>query len=309
MNLNHVTIIVTDLERSAAFYRVLGLSMIVHEPPRYARFTVPDGRSTLSTEVTEHARAMGPEQSHIYFECDDLDERCASLAASGLQFVQPPTDMPYLWREAWLRDPDGHDIRLYCAGVNRLFPPWRIDSASPGTNSPVVEEYGPGAHPINCVPYDGPREQLRHLFDLADDSAQAVETYFKQGNIYVAELGNAIVGHVQIVDAEADAEFEIKSIAVVPALRERGIGTELLEAALRHVRKRRGKCLSLFTSIAAFDSLGFYLRRGFRVRGIVRDAFTIDAGYPAGAQLNGISLNDAVELELPISPLSSDQQW
>ena len=35
--------------------------------------------------------------------------------------------MSYLWREARLRDPDGHQIRLYDAGVNRLNPPWRID--------------------------------------------------------------------------------------------------------------------------------------------------------------------------------------
>jgi len=29
--------------------------------------------------------------------------------------------------EARLRDPDGHQVRLYDAGVNRLNPPWRID--------------------------------------------------------------------------------------------------------------------------------------------------------------------------------------
>lgn len=28
---------------------------------------------------------------------------------------------------AGLRDPDGHQIRLYNAGANRLNPPWRID--------------------------------------------------------------------------------------------------------------------------------------------------------------------------------------
>jgi len=34
MNLNHVTLIVTDLERSVRFYETLGVEMIVHAPPR-----------------------------------------------------------------------------------------------------------------------------------------------------------------------------------------------------------------------------------------------------------------------------------
>ena len=40
--------------------------------------------------------------------------------------------MPYLWREARLRDPDGHDVRLYFAGENRLNPPWRMKEGSTG---------------------------------------------------------------------------------------------------------------------------------------------------------------------------------
>lgn len=126
MRLNHVTIIVADLERSIAFYQRLGLKLIVKSPPRYARFIVPGNEATFSVEVTPDARAMGPEQAQIFFECDDLDERCAALAHAGFEFRQPPTDMSYLWREARLCDPDGHDIRLYRAGENRLNPPWRI---------------------------------------------------------------------------------------------------------------------------------------------------------------------------------------
>ncbi len=126
MKLNHVTIIVTDFERSKDFYTRLGLEQIVDSPPRYARFIVPGNQASFSIEVTPDAKPMGPEQAQIFFECDDLDERCAALAAAGFVFEQPPTDMRYLWREAHLRDPDGHDIRLYKAGENRLNPPWRI---------------------------------------------------------------------------------------------------------------------------------------------------------------------------------------
>lgn len=127
MRLNHVTLIVTDFERSAAFYSALGLIPIVHEPPRYARFRSPDGDETLSVEVTGEPRL--PARAHLYFECSDLDRTVATLKTKGLSFEQDPTDMSYLWREARLRDPDGHDIRLYCAGDNRLNPPWKVKSA------------------------------------------------------------------------------------------------------------------------------------------------------------------------------------
>lgn len=126
MRLNHITIIVSQLDRSLAFYQQLGLELIVLSQPRYARLRVPGNDATFSLEVTQDARAMGPEQAQIFFECEDLDARCARLAGAGMAFIEAPTDRDYLWREAVLRDPDGHDIRLYWAGENRLNPPWRL---------------------------------------------------------------------------------------------------------------------------------------------------------------------------------------
>lgn len=126
MRLNHITIVVTDFERSKAFYTRFGLQQIVDAPPRYARFIVPGNGATFSIEVTADARSLGPEQAQIFFECDDVDGAYEELKAKGFAFDQPPTDMPYLWREAWLRDPDNHDIRIYRAGENRRNPPWRM---------------------------------------------------------------------------------------------------------------------------------------------------------------------------------------
>lgn len=126
MRLNHVTIIVTDIARSKSFYERLGLTLIVDAPPRYSRFVAPGNEATFSIEVTSDARPMGPEQAQIFFECDDLDARVSALEAQGIVFEMAPTEMSYLWREARVRDPDGHDIRLYWAGENRLNPPWRV---------------------------------------------------------------------------------------------------------------------------------------------------------------------------------------
>ena len=49
------------------------------------------------------------------------------LVTAGIRFESQPRDQPWLWREAYLRDPAGNLICLYHAGENRRNPPWRID--------------------------------------------------------------------------------------------------------------------------------------------------------------------------------------
>lgn len=122
MKLNQVTVSVTDIPAGIAFYRALGLELIV-EAPHYARFAAPGNLATFSIHASERAPGGG---TSVYFECDDLDARCRVLEEKGFVFSQQPTDQPWLWREAWLKDPDGNEICLYFAGKNRLDPPWRV---------------------------------------------------------------------------------------------------------------------------------------------------------------------------------------
>ncbi len=121
MNLNQVTVGVADVARSIAFYRTLGLELIV-QAPHYARFVCPQGRSTFSVHRVDRPAAS---TTVVYFECDDLDDTVRALTAQGLTFDGPPADQPWLWREARLADPDGNPICLFHAGVNRIDPPWR----------------------------------------------------------------------------------------------------------------------------------------------------------------------------------------
>jgi len=123
MNLNQVTVAVTDVPRAIAFYRQLGLQLIVESLPDYARFCCPDGSATFSVSQVERVQ---PSQSLVYFECDELDATVQRLQALGVQFSLLPTDQPWLWREAYLGDPDGNPLCLYFAGSNRLDPPWRL---------------------------------------------------------------------------------------------------------------------------------------------------------------------------------------
>lgn len=123
MNLNQVTLAVTDVPRSIAFYRQLGLQLIVENLPHYARFICPDGQASFSLSWVAQ---VIPSQTLIYFECAELDATVARLQTAGVQFSQMLVDQPWLWREAMLEDPDGNPLCLYYAGENRLNPPWRL---------------------------------------------------------------------------------------------------------------------------------------------------------------------------------------
>ena len=124
MNLNQLTLPVTDFDRSVAFYREMGFKLIVHSPPRYARFACPDGDSTFSLHTVDHP--VNTSGVVVYFECSDLDTRVQRLLAAGFEFTQLPTDERWLWREARLMDPSGNVLCLFWGGNSRKNPPWRV---------------------------------------------------------------------------------------------------------------------------------------------------------------------------------------
>ncbi len=124
MNLNQVTIFSQKTVETVEFFEKLGLVRIVDSLPRYARLECPDGESTLSVNTADDIIAAN--NIVLYFECDDLDERVAQLKSDGLTFDEDPTDRPWLWRQAYLKDPNGNKICLFKAGENRKNPPWRV---------------------------------------------------------------------------------------------------------------------------------------------------------------------------------------
>jgi len=125
MNLNQITIPSIDVEKAVAFYKTLGLKLIVEALPRYARFECPDGDATFSIhKVNEFPKGDG---ISIYFEDENLDALVSKLKQKGITFISDPEDKTWLWREAHLEDYDGNHIILYHAGTHRKNPPWRIN--------------------------------------------------------------------------------------------------------------------------------------------------------------------------------------
>jgi ribosomal protein S18 acetylase RimI-like enzyme len=152
--------------------------------------------------------------------------------------------------------------------------------------------------------HQGTRDVLQQLFAEADDSESQIASYRDVGEILVAWLDGAIVGHVQIVETDEPAIYEIKSLAVAEKLRSRGIGAELVKAACAHGRRRNARSLLVATAAASIPALQFYQRQGFRIRRVIRDFYGRERGYRP-LELNGIPLLDEVILDLELSPAPS----
>lgn len=130
MDLNQITVAFTDYEQSVRFYLALGLKLIVDSPEHYARFETKAGTTLSISAASARDRSA---DTVVYFEVDNVDSSVQQLSAKGLVFDSEPVDQPWLWREAFLRDPAGNRICIYHAGDNRRHPPWRVGGKSAST--------------------------------------------------------------------------------------------------------------------------------------------------------------------------------
>ena len=122
MKLNQVTVGATDIPRAIEFYTRLGMTLIV-EDGHYARFEMPAG----DTFSVHQADTISSATTVVYFEFADVDTAVKDAEARGITFDTQPEDQSWLWREAYLSDPDGNRICFLQEGPNRRFPPWRAD--------------------------------------------------------------------------------------------------------------------------------------------------------------------------------------
>ena len=123
MRLNHVLLWVTDIPRALEFYEGKMRFVRIEADEGYARLRAPDGDATLGLHVaSDPGRAPWDDGVGLYLEVDDVDGECRRLAELGVAFDDPPEDMAWGWRHAYLRDPDGHRLSIYHAGEKRFQP-------------------------------------------------------------------------------------------------------------------------------------------------------------------------------------------
>ena len=154
-----------------------------------------------------------------------------------------------------------------------------------------------GDDTIRVELHTGPRDGLRRLFELAEDSAAELDAYIDAGRVLVASDGDRVVGHLQLTATERSGAAEVKNMAVDPAHQGQGIGRALMSAGMADARREGCATLVVATAAADTGNLRFYQRLGFRMRSIERDAFTSATGYARGLEVDGIPLRDRVWLD------------
>ncbi len=121
INFNHTIVNVTNVKKSTKFYQTLLGLKLIEEAPGYARLTSPNKTFTIGIHELEKGMKLPfNEGIRIYYEVGDLDNYCRKLSEKGINFTQPPKDMPWGWRHAYINDPDNHEISLYFAGNKRF---------------------------------------------------------------------------------------------------------------------------------------------------------------------------------------------
>ncbi len=150
---------------------------------------------------------------------------------------------------------------------------------------------------VEIVPFDGDREQIRHLFELAEDSVVQLDRYLGLGEVIVAVDDGQAIGHLQLVAGRSGDEREIKNMAVIEARQGTGVGAALIARAVEMAAAAGAVRLRVSTATASTGNLRFYQRQGFRMTEITPDAFVPETGYPEPILLDGIEIRDQVWLE------------
>lgn len=158
------------------------------------------------------------------------------------------------------------------------------------------------ADDIRIEVYGGPRDSLRALFELAEDSAAELDSYIDDGRVLVAVSGGEVIGHLQLTGTGDPCQAEIKNMAVREERQGQGVGRRLVQAAADLAAAEAVTTLLVATAAADIGNLRFYQRQGFRMRSVERDAFTPATGYPPGLRIDGIELRDRVWLDREVHP-------
>lgn len=121
-------------ERESASGRYFTARLLVirylWRPVEQCRFLtrIDEGPGDETLSIEKHDGAIQPAaQLGLEFPTPAaLDAYAAGLRLKGVAVAEGPIDRSWLWRDARVFDPDGHEWMLFFAGKNKLDPPWRV---------------------------------------------------------------------------------------------------------------------------------------------------------------------------------------
>jgi lactoylglutathione lyase len=118
----HTMVRVLDLEKSMAFYALLGLKETRRRDDENGRYSLifmaPEGQEDCPVELTynwdgdDGLPSDGRHFGHLAYEVENIYELCQKLKDAGVTINRPPRD----GRMAFVRSPDNVSIELLQAG-------------------------------------------------------------------------------------------------------------------------------------------------------------------------------------------------
>jgi ribosomal protein S18 acetylase RimI-like enzyme len=102
-------------------------------------------------------------------------------------------------------------------------------------------------------------------------------------DVLVAEVGGVVAGYVKLGPATPLPSnrhvLEVQGLAVAPQAQRRGIGRELMKAAIDEARRRGARRLTLRVLAINPGARALYESLGFQVEGILHGEFRLDGEY------------------------------
>ena len=123
------------------------------------------------------------------------------------------------------------------------------------------------------------------LLLLADPSKEIIYEYLKRSEVFIAIQNKTVVGVIAILPLEKGA-VEIKNIAVNPEFQGKGIGTYLIENAIRIATLDQQEKILIGTANSSIGQLYLYQKLGFEITEIKKDFFI--KNYDTPIYENGI---------------------
>jgi len=159
---------------------------------------------------------------------------------------------------------------------------------------------------LELLPVEGDREGFLSLLLEADESEEMVRTYLNEGQLLAVEVDGTTAGEMLVVPLDEAPEvetpqgetWEIRNIAIAEERRGQGVGRRAIELLADLAAANGVGRLLVGTADIAWETHRFYLRCGFRYRGVRRGFFE---RYPEPLLFDGMVLRDMVLFDRPTS--------
>lgn len=252
----------------------------------------------VSTNTPEHQREFKARERIPFEFLSDAELRL--VRAMDLPTFEFPVESggptTLLRRMAWYVEPDGAGRQRIIRTWYPVFPP---DRCAADVLAWLEVRTRIDLEPISPNNVEFVRGQLVEHWMSTTILSLGTAYQADQLGGFVARVAGRACGHLTYFAGKDGLEV----ITLAASQDDAGIGTRLMDAAERHARDQGIRRLFLTTTNDNLRALGFYQRRGMRLKAVypgVVDGYRAHVKPVPRIGLNGIALRDEVELEIAL---------